>query len=301
MYRKVNGFQVGHIKVARTRPDGEPWDPAFSGSAPDLRVQIEDAAVEPATSPVVHNTLQTSFDEPLAVSARLWEAILITVRDRDPRSRDPQSEVQDKYIGQTSLRIEKRDLEAKGAMLRFDSVESLKLGFDFTVQYPSREEDPRTEPLQEPGLVGESENSIIQRIRVEDVRVAPKTAYGQNWDRTSTESGKPDIRVDLKKLRDEWGKTSVKHNVWEHTFDEFIGYEAFHYDRLRIRVVDRDFFVSDHFVGECCLTLLPGDLDRGYLDLSFGAVEHLRITFEPEETNELPLPNPWTVRDPRVE
>jgi Ca2+-dependent lipid-binding protein len=288
MDRMMYGVRVGQVRISRTRPNGEPWDHALKRAAPDLRVELQDAGIDPHTTGVAQNSYEAGFEEPLPLALHVGEGLHVTVYNVN-------YDHPDTLIGETSLVLEEEDL-AQGALeIGFDSVTYCKLVLDQT--YRPAEPDPRNSPVT-PART-EAENAV-QAITVAAIRVAKTRPDGRSWDPQGITEA-PDLRVELRKLGDPPAKTSVAENTWEHTFDETQPLTLRAWDRLRASVVDRDLVTANEFAGEVVFTLLPEDLETGSVELSFGSVETLQLAFDFEKPDSYQHHTLGRVGNPRLQ
>jgi hypothetical protein len=112
-------------------------------------------------------------------------------------------------------------------------------------------------------------------VRVGRLKVASKRPDGTNWDALSL----PDPYVVVKGQGPDRHTTTAR-NKLEHVFDEDLRAVVEPGDTLFVRVMDEDVGGNDELISRLSHPVTDVDLKRGYLDLKFGSVEALRLTFD---------------------
>lgn len=286
--KTIYGVRVGAVEVAETRPNGEAWDPTPVGRAPDISVEVGSAGWLGLDTPVAENTVEHTFDTVLPLTAAAGDVVALAVYNRN-YSRE------DVLIGKCSLVLSEADLAAGGVTVACGSVERLVLSFADALVHSAGDGEPRRSP---PGAV--EAPASVRQIKVGTVRVAAKTPEGKNWDPEGRLTEKPDLFVRVRKPVLEPCATRTAGNVYTHRFDEALAVTCGEFDTLRIRVVDRDLLTEDDLIGECLLTVLPEDLGAGGVQLAFGSVKRLDLTFDTTRPAEYQPPANPVGDDPRV-
>lgn len=125
-------------------------------------------------------------------------------------------------------------------------------------------------------------SSPIQRIKIGTVRVGSKTEGGRDWDSGSSPRDRaPDLSVEVSVGGGQRAVTRTANGTFEHAFDEVLPVKLVEGDRLTVTVKDVDpEWESDQVIGTHAHTLTASDVAAGKLELSFGSVETLQISFE---------------------
>lgn len=135
----------------------------------------------------------------------------------------------------------------------------------------------------------------IYRIKVEDIRVARKRPDGKLWDSgvRPLADVAPDIFVEIDKVGITKKSTSVAKNKYEHTFNEYLPVMAEEGEAIAIRVWDKDpDWGYDDLIGACRLVIEDEDLRNGFVELKFGSVEYLKLSFDFERPEFPRQPDP---------
>jgi hypothetical protein len=107
------------------------------------------------------------------------------------------------------------------------------------------------------------------------LRVASKRPDGTSWDALSL----PDLYVVVKGQGPD-RQTTTARNTLEHTFDEDLRAVIEPGDTLFVRVMDEEVGGNDEMISRLSQPITEADLKRGYIDLKFGSVEALKLTFD---------------------
>ena len=112
-------------------------------------------------------------------------------------------------------------------------------------------------------------------VKVGRLKVASKRPDGSSWDTLSL----PDLYVVVKGQGPD-RHTSTARNTLEHEFDEDLRAVLEPGDTLFVRVMDEEVGGNDEMISRVSHPVTETDLKRGFVDLQFGSVEALRLTFD---------------------
>lgn len=107
------------------------------------------------------------------------------------------------------------------------------------------------------------------------LRVSPKREDGSSWDAL----GLPDLYVVVKGQGPDRHTTTAR-NTLEHDFDQELRALVEPGDTLFVRVLDEEVTGNDELIGRVSHKVSEADLKRGFVELSFGGVEYLKLTFD---------------------